>query len=190
MRSATTATGRSLPPPGKTLAKNRPAPLTDRPTHRTPASKLQHNHKLQCYIPAPAPTRHSSLITGHRHVNRQPARRATNQESQLTNHVRSNRHTSRLQSAKNPTKTRFSAPLIVTKSRYFGAEPAQEISRGGMPCPCDCCATGSFPADYLFGGLVGPAARIWVAWTFAASLAIFCQASLGRFRKAAAICGS
>ncbi len=31
MHSATTATGRPLPPPGKTLPENRPAPLTSRP---------------------------------------------------------------------------------------------------------------------------------------------------------------
>jgi hypothetical protein len=77
MHSATTATGRPLPPPGKTLPKNRPAPLSCRPAHQLAAPKPHvtnvTSHR-QCYIEAPASTRHSSRITSHPKINRQPRR--------------------------------------------------------------------------------------------------------------------
>ena len=74
MRSATTATGRPLSPPGKTLPKNRPAPLTSRAPRHPAAPKPHVTSQRQCYIPAPAVTRHSPLITRHCKFNRQPAR--------------------------------------------------------------------------------------------------------------------
>ena len=74
MHSATTATGRPLPPPGKSLPKNRPAPLSCRAAHQLAAPKPHVTSELQCYIPAPAVTCHSSLITRHRKFNRQPRR--------------------------------------------------------------------------------------------------------------------
>ena len=52
MHSATTATGRPLPPPGKTLPKNRPAPLSCRAAHQLAAQKSHVTSQLQCYIPA------------------------------------------------------------------------------------------------------------------------------------------
>ncbi len=71
MRSATTATGRPLPSPGKTLPKNRPAPLSCRATHQPAAPKPHVTSQLQCYIPAPASTRHSSRVASHDEINRQ-----------------------------------------------------------------------------------------------------------------------
>ncbi len=58
MHSATTATGRPLPPPGKTLPKNRPAPLSCRAAHQLAAQKPHVTSQLQCYIPP--------LIDNHR----------------------------------------------------------------------------------------------------------------------------
>ncbi len=91
--------GAQSPQVGKTVAKNRPAPLTTRPAHRAATPKLQHANKLQCYIPTDR------------------AWHLTVRESQFTNHVTSNRHTSRLQSDKNPTKTPLLTTLIVNFSR-------------------------------------------------------------------------
>ena len=65
MHSATTATGRPLPPPGKTPPKNRPAPPSCRAAHQLAAPKPHATSQLQCYIPAPAVTRHSSPATSH-----------------------------------------------------------------------------------------------------------------------------
>ena len=77
MHSATTATGSPLPPPGKSLTKNRPAPLSCRPARQLAAPKPHvtnvTSHR-QCYIEAPASTRHSSRITSHPKINRQPRR--------------------------------------------------------------------------------------------------------------------
>ena len=74
MYSATTATGRPLPPPGKTLPKNRPAPLSCRAAHQLAAPKPDVTSQLQCYIPAPAVTWHSPLVTNHCQINRQSRR--------------------------------------------------------------------------------------------------------------------
>src|SRR5579863_1503105 len=66
MHSATTATGRPLRPPGKTLPKNRPAPLSCRAAHQLVAAKSHVTYVTshrQYYIPAPR--LHSSLITRH-----------------------------------------------------------------------------------------------------------------------------
>ena len=64
MRSATTATGRPLPPPGKTLPKNCPAPTT---TALLP-SPAAHSHPMsQCYIPMLHPMKPAQF-------NRQPVR--------------------------------------------------------------------------------------------------------------------
>ena len=83
MHSATTATGRPLPPPGKTLPKNRPAPLSCRAARQLAAPKPHVTSELQCYIPASASARHSSLATSH---------------------CPSNRHTSRLEMTENTNK--------------------------------------------------------------------------------------
>ena len=77
MHSATTATGRPLPPPGKSLPKNRPARLSCRAAHQLAAAKFHVTYVTshrQCYIPAPASTRHSSRITSHAKINRKPCR--------------------------------------------------------------------------------------------------------------------
>ncbi len=74
MHSATTATGRPLPPPGKTPPKNRPAPLSCRAARQLAAPKPHVTSQLQCYIPAPAVTYGSSLIISHCKFNRQPRR--------------------------------------------------------------------------------------------------------------------
>jgi hypothetical protein len=77
MHSATTATGRPLPPPGKTLPKNLPAPLSCRAAHQLAAAKFHVTYVTshrQCYIPAPAPTAHSARIASHYKINRQPRR--------------------------------------------------------------------------------------------------------------------
>src|SRR5579863_10477773 len=77
MHSATTATGRPLPPPGKSLPKNRPAPLSCRTAHQLAAAKPHVTYVTshrQCHIEAPASTRHSSRITSHRKINRKPRR--------------------------------------------------------------------------------------------------------------------
>jgi hypothetical protein len=77
MHSATTATGRPLPPPGKSLPQNRPAPLSCRVAHQLAAPKPHVTYVTshrQCYIEAPASTCHSSRITSHAKINRQPRR--------------------------------------------------------------------------------------------------------------------
>jgi hypothetical protein len=70
MHSATTATGRSLPPPGTPLPENRPAPLTSPVTHHLAAPKPYVTSDLQCYI--------RLLIDNDRRsplkINRQPRR--------------------------------------------------------------------------------------------------------------------
>ena len=65
MHSATTATGRPIPSPRKTLTKNRPAPLSCRAAHQLAAPKPHVTSQLQCYIPAPPFTRHSPPATSH-----------------------------------------------------------------------------------------------------------------------------
>jgi hypothetical protein len=77
MRSATTATGKPLPPPGNTLPKNRPAPLSCRATHQLAAAKFHVTYVTshrQCYAQAPASIRHSSRIASHYKINRKPRR--------------------------------------------------------------------------------------------------------------------
>ena len=64
MRSATPATGRPLPPPGKSLPKNRPAPPT---TARHPTPAAQFHSMSQCHIRMLHPMKHAQF-------NRQPAR--------------------------------------------------------------------------------------------------------------------
>jgi hypothetical protein len=70
MHSATTATGRSLPPPGKTLPENRPAPLTSPVTHHLAAPKPYVTSDLQCYIPLLIDNDRRSPLK----INRQPRR--------------------------------------------------------------------------------------------------------------------
>src|SRR5579863_3394364 len=75
MHSATMATGRPLPPPGKSLPKNRPAPFSCRPAHQLAAPRPHVTYVTshrQCYIEASASTRHSSLLTSHAKFNRKP----------------------------------------------------------------------------------------------------------------------
>jgi hypothetical protein len=84
MHSATMATGRPLPPPGKTLSKSRPAPLTPRAPRLPAAPKPHVTSELQCCILVPASSCHSSFncperttrSTAHHHrqINRQPRR--------------------------------------------------------------------------------------------------------------------
>jgi hypothetical protein len=77
MHSAATATGRPLPPPGKTLLKNRPAPLSCRAAHQLAAPKSHVTYVTshrQCYVQAHASTRHSSRVTSHDEINRKPRR--------------------------------------------------------------------------------------------------------------------
>jgi len=77
MHSATAATGRPLPSRGESLPKNRPAPLSCRPAHQLATAKphvtFATSHR-KCYIQAPASIRHSSRITSHPKINRQPRR--------------------------------------------------------------------------------------------------------------------
>jgi hypothetical protein len=70
MHSATTATGRPLPPPGKTLPNNRPAPLSCRATHQLAAQKPHVTSQLQYYIPALIDNERRSPLK----INRQPTR--------------------------------------------------------------------------------------------------------------------
>ena len=74
MHSATTATGRPLPPPGKTLPKNRPAPPSCRATHQLAAPKPHVTSQLQCYIPARIDNHCRSPRRTHSKFNRQPVR--------------------------------------------------------------------------------------------------------------------
>jgi hypothetical protein len=77
MHSATTAKGRPLPPPGKTLPKNRPAPPSCRAAHQLAAPNPHVTYVTshqQCYIEAPASTPHPSRVTSHSKFNRQPRR--------------------------------------------------------------------------------------------------------------------
>jgi hypothetical protein len=92
MHSATTATGkyprqtrlrtpasagRPLPPPGKSLPKNRPAPLSCRTAHQLAAPKPHVTYVTshrKCYIEAPASTCRSSRVMSHAKINRQPRR--------------------------------------------------------------------------------------------------------------------
>ena len=70
MHSATTATGRPLPPPGKTLPKNRPAPSPLAPPRHPAAPKPHITSQLQCYIPAVTDDDSRSPLK----INRQPRR--------------------------------------------------------------------------------------------------------------------
>jgi len=88
MPPATTATGRPLPPPGKTLPKNRPAPLSCRAARQLAAPSPHVTSELQCYISAPASTLHSSRVYSGRAV-----RRATQHDLKI------NRKPRRLESA-------------------------------------------------------------------------------------------
>jgi hypothetical protein len=77
MHSATAATGRPLPPPGKSLPKNRPAPLSCRAAHQLAAAKTHVTYVTshrQCHIPARASTRRSSRIMSRAKFNRKPRR--------------------------------------------------------------------------------------------------------------------
>jgi hypothetical protein len=77
MHSATMATGRPLPPPGKSLPKNRPAPRSCRTAHQLAAAKFHVTYVTshrQCYISAPASTAHSARIASHYKINRKPRR--------------------------------------------------------------------------------------------------------------------
>jgi hypothetical protein len=77
MHSATAATGRPLPPPGKSLPKNRPAPPSCRAAHQLAAPKPHVTYVTshrQCHIPAPASTCRSSRITSYTKINRKPRR--------------------------------------------------------------------------------------------------------------------
>jgi hypothetical protein len=84
MHSATTATGRPLSPPGKSLPKNRPARRTSRAPRHPAAAKPHVTSQLQCYIPAPASSCRSSFnwparasrgaTLDHSKFNRQPRR--------------------------------------------------------------------------------------------------------------------
>ena len=97
MHSATTATGRPLLPPGKTLPKKRPAPLSCRAARQLAAPKPHVTSELQCYIPASASARHSSLATSH---------------------CPSNRHTSRLELTENINKIALLSPS--NRHKYAG----------------------------------------------------------------------
>ena len=125
MHSATTATGRSLPPPRKTLPKNRPAPLTAR-APRHPAAPNPHvTSQLQCYIPAPAVTRlpRARFAKGHSFT-----QSAFCEGSLITRHCKSNRQPARLEIAISPTKQtpapRFNRQHLRTLHPAFFAGPA------------------------------------------------------------------
>ena len=96
MRSATTATARPLPPSGKTLPKNRTAPLSCRATHQLAAPKPHVTSQLQCYIPATAVTRLPSARFAKGYSFTQSA---FCEGSRITRHCPSNRHTPRLENA-------------------------------------------------------------------------------------------
>jgi hypothetical protein len=77
MHSATPATGRPLPPRGKSLPKSHPVPLSCRPARQlaTPNPHVTYvTSHPKCYIPAPAPTPHAPRVTGRAKFNRQPRR--------------------------------------------------------------------------------------------------------------------
>ena len=125
MHSATTATGRPLPSSGKTLPKNRPAPLTSRAPRHPAAPKPHVTSQLQCYIPALTDnhrrsplkinrqqmrTLHPAFFAGRatakitppsisNHHDQHAAPLLTNHYSPITTHSRSNRHTPRLENA-------------------------------------------------------------------------------------------
>ena len=89
MHSATTATGRPLPPPRKTLPKYRPAPLSCRAARQLAAPKPHVTSELQCYIPAPAltPLPGARFAKGHSFT-----QSAFCVGSRITRHCLSNRH--------------------------------------------------------------------------------------------------
>ena len=94
MHSAITATARPLPPPGKSLPKNRPAPFTTR-APRHPAAPNPHvTSQLQCY-------KHRSPSTNHESRFLRPGRFCG---TRVTNHVFFNRQPARLEFATSPTK--------------------------------------------------------------------------------------
>ncbi len=70
MHSATTATGRPLPPPEKALPKNRPTPLSCRAPRQLAARKPHVTPEQQCYIPEVTDNDRRSS----RKINRQPRR--------------------------------------------------------------------------------------------------------------------
>ena len=112
MHSATTATGRPLPPPGKSLPKNRPAPLSCRSTRQLADPKPHVTSELQCYIPAPAATRllRARFAKGHSFT-----QSAFREGSRITRHSRSNRHTPRLENAISRRKQTLGTP----SNRHF-----------------------------------------------------------------------
>jgi hypothetical protein len=112
MHSATTATGRPLP--GKSLPKNRPAPLTSSAPRHPVAPKPRVTSRLQCYIPALIDNDrqiHAKInrqqfatskitrpsISNRRNQHVTPA--FAGRSSLITRHCRSNRHTPRLENA-------------------------------------------------------------------------------------------
>jgi hypothetical protein len=76
----------------------------------------------------------ASQITHRVISNRHTAPALTRRFSPVTDHCLSNRHTLRLENAKNPIKTRFSAVLIVTKVRFPRPSARHENNgRGSRP---------------------------------------------------------
>ncbi len=107
MHTATTATGSPLPPPGKSLPKNRPAPLSCRATHQLAAPKPHVTSQPQCYIPAV--TCHSftqsAFCDGSLIYPERASRRGTRR------HCKFNRQPCRLESAISRTKQTPAPPI-------------------------------------------------------------------------------
>jgi hypothetical protein len=116
MHSVTLATGRLTQPPGKAVAKNRPAPLTTRPAHtpRTPHSRQ--NRMSHCYIRV-------SRLT----------KRAVRVPSGFAERAISNRHTVRLEIAisrrKQTLGARSNRHFFTVLARNFA--PARRAPRKG-----------------------------------------------------------
>ena len=102
-------------------------------TRQTPAPQIN-RQQMRTLHPAfsagLAAPQSTNRVTSNRHT-RHSAPTLTRRLSLVTHHRRSNRHTSRLEIIKNPTKTHFSAVLIVTKARFLRRGRLPEISARG-----------------------------------------------------------
>ncbi len=90
-------------------------------TKQTPAPQIN-RQQMRTLHPAffagLATSQITNRVTSNRH-SQHSAATLPRQLSLVTHHRRSNRHTPRLEMIKNPTKTHFSAVLIVTKVRFL-----------------------------------------------------------------------
>ena len=121
MHSATTATGRPLPPPGASLPNNRPAPVSCRAARQLAAAKPHVTSQLQCYIPALIDNRRRS----QRQFNRQPVRLefaiSPTKQTPAPQFNRQQIATSRFttHSSRNACAPRIAAALLDTNGRFL-----------------------------------------------------------------------